>query len=1721
MKTLIVIVALLVGAAIGEEACAPSYTTDPAVKGVFTNAPTSVPAINLPLPSSNVQLRVRGTTEKRDGPAPLVGETGHTQAFGITKTRDDNLYILPLSAYIVSGERGVSHRYTVAFQFRQNPKNSIENKPSPPTAIARISVGFVPKSLVTPTTTFDQVVTAMNAASGFVNAVGANGAVDGKLFTFTTDTSVWQNLNVTFTPASACTNCSLVLRVAAPSWISWWANDYLLDNVVLSRAAVTSFPPQSFTDGSHEKVTLRYAPPVTTPANRTACPFQIAGAKPWHSPSTWPSGKVPTAGADVTLPENTVVIIQSCSLLAAPYGVITIPKSSVLVFDDADIEIHITQIFVYGALKIGSETCRYFGRIKIVFHGVRAAVLNGQSPSTAKWTLPSKGIVAPGGQVDLHGKLYDRTWTRLATSAYAGEDRITLQHPVNWDAGMEVAVITTSYFDKPDDHKNDRVIVAAVSRDGKTVSFTTKLKYDHYAGPEYQAEATLLSRRISLESDLKDSDADKFGGHVLITSAGSGRFSGIELIRMGQQNVMGRYPLHYHMLDDTTIDNNSTVVIDAPSPAVNITGALNTVTAQANELFLYEGTTYLQSNRADGKTSASATYSFKLATTGKHNIYVTYNRLSATDGWNSVPVTVTVGAGAPVVFRLNQSTKDPRDTRKKWEFVATIDVPATATGKVTVTISNVGAPLNKIVRFDAVKIAPLNPSRSYARDVSVHDSYWRCITVHGTNGVTLSRNSGFNIQGSCYYLEDGVEERNIIEYNLAAHVHVIGRPAAGDNQPGENFVQSDSLQNPADSTATGLYVSNARNWVYGNAASGGWVGIAFPNFPKPIGMYAGSDFGEYNPLNRPQLAIDGNTAHSAGYYWSSGSCVYVGAWLSIQGDGKLKYNTGRNSRTTINTDGSTGYLSFNNTLLALCNKGLQHWGNNVEVVNYEIHDSAHGAVLFGDCFLNNALVNARTANTVGASSIQYAAWMGIDRLGFQFYDTWVRTMLDNVTFRNFGAKDSVFLPMIHSDQFKPQGISAVKGIRYENVVAPVVINSPAWQDTGSAFQYSILDFTGSAVMKTTPSIIGSFNDWWYAGSDCKLQWNVWVCDWTADRGVAWISMNIAGVSRTDAESGQPAATQHIGYACQQPLSTTTPQRYSSSNRCIVLTKNLDTTGLANRIWNYRFFGAGTGKTPDGTATALGASPKSFQINGFQIPFGNFIVTSYSYPRGTTFKITITFKWSCWPQNQAIDVPVAGSLAEILSPNETQKPRSEWVCPAASCGICKTGATGPMWFYDSNTETLYVRVVDPSMYRISNSPIVDLNFTRDGMWLNTIEGGYFYQVDASCTPLCAGKNLCGNSDNWITQASPVKNPKMILPPNYDTCGNLPSAKAVPAAPAAVPAVLAASPLPAMPQYPAAVLSKKPVLTPATELETDVSRSMIADVEDEEMDEKSEVKGLSRVAQLKKDKRAGLRKLQRTAYEIGGLKSELGRINRAARETQAANLAAAKKQRAARKQRKQLTREWRRLSRKLKKTKRVAKNKEKIGRIKSKLVVTERSLNAAKKAEREARRDRRSSSRNYRQMLSEAERKSKMIKAARRKRASQGQQTSRLQRCIIGKCSKSEEESDIAETETDTDENGEEMGVDKESMDEMLKGLGVADDEEATLTKDDDGEAVMQAVNQLLSGADSITSDIPAEEMQQAEMEEEMEEKKSAPETDSETEDFLDLAELFSGVSTDDQ
>ena len=55
----------------------------------------------------------------------------------------------------------------------------------------------------------------------------------------------------------------------------------------------------------------------------------------------------------------------------------------------------------------------------------------------------------------------------------------------------------------------------------------------------------------------------------------------------------------------------------------------------------------------------------------------------------------------------------------------------------------------------------------YIKNAAIHDTYSRCVTVHGTNYLQVENNVTYNTVGHCFFLEDGIEHGNQFVHNLA------------------------------------------------------------------------------------------------------------------------------------------------------------------------------------------------------------------------------------------------------------------------------------------------------------------------------------------------------------------------------------------------------------------------------------------------------------------------------------------------------------------------------------------------------------------------------------------------------------------------------------------------------------------------------------------------------------------------------------------------------------------------------------------------------------------------------------------------------------------------------------------------------------------------------------------------------------------------------------------
>ena len=337
-------------------------------------------------------------------------------------------------------------------------------------------------------------------------------------------------------------------------------------------------PPlgQYIPSGYSERIVIPQPKVPNLSASRTNCPHLANGWLDWHSPTTWSNGVVPSSGA-VTLPANSRVLIQKT--VVGQLGIITIPVTSSLIFGENanGIEIKVQGMDVKGSLIAGSSTCRIQTPITITLVGSRPV-----NPVVNRPPETYKGISVTG-TLSLHGKQYFRTWTRLAKSVKVDDTELILQDSVNWEAGQEIVLVTTAMKDSREWHQNEVHTISSItspsakSGTGSSIYLNDPIEYAHIANAGYQAEVGLLSRMIVIQGSPTDSeptdqdplycvlangrdrygdtgapcaykDITGFGGHVIVMGSGRGYVSGVEFYRMGQTNVLGRYPIHFHLL---------------------------------------------------------------------------------------------------------------------------------------------------------------------------------------------------------------------------------------------------------------------------------------------------------------------------------------------------------------------------------------------------------------------------------------------------------------------------------------------------------------------------------------------------------------------------------------------------------------------------------------------------------------------------------------------------------------------------------------------------------------------------------------------------------------------------------------------------------------------------------------------------------------------------------------------------------------------------------------------------------------------------------------------------------------------------------------------------------------------------------------------------------------------------------------------------------------------
>jgi hypothetical protein len=173
----------------------------------------------------------------------------------------------------------------------------------------------------------------------------------------------------------------------------------------------------------------------------------------------------------------------------------------------------------------------------------------------------------------------------------------------------------------------------------------------------------------------------------------------------------------------------------------------------------------------------------------------------------------------------------------------------------------------------------------YIRNSAIHDTFNRCVTVHGTNHLRVENNVTYNTVGHCFFLEDGIEHGNAFVRNLAiqtkchptkacvptvlaASGEAFGLTAQQARTSGQravaNGIADADVLLPSDNTVASFWITNPDNTFIDNVAAGSDVNGFWVSLPEhPNGQFEGTEISQNTwPRRTPFREFRGNVGHS-------------------------------------------------------------------------------------------------------------------------------------------------------------------------------------------------------------------------------------------------------------------------------------------------------------------------------------------------------------------------------------------------------------------------------------------------------------------------------------------------------------------------------------------------------------------------------------------------------------------------------------------------------------------------------------------------------------------------------------------------------------------------------------------------------------------------------------------------------------------------------------------
>ena len=370
----------------------------------------------------------------------------------------------------------------------------------------------------------------------------------------------------------------------------------------------------------------------------------------------------------------------------------------------------------------------------------------------------------------------------------------------------------------------------------------------------------------------------------------------------------------------------------------------------------------------------------------------------------------------------------------------------------------------------------------YIRNAAIHDTYNRCVTVHGTNNLQVENNVTYNTVGHCFFLEDGIENGNQFIRNLAIQTKChTSKPcvptnlaAAGEVFPGgRNGQQSKEVLLPSDNTVASFWITNPDNVYRDNVAAGSDSNGFWMSLPEhPNGKFEGSEVSRNTwPRNMRLREFKGNVAHSNYDGFMFDRNIAANNTFGVTGNMHISRENPADPRSPIVEQVFEDLTAYKNR-----NGGFWGRGEVRTIRNYKSADNAMGYTQASGLGGGASVGNPYTSRVVDSLFVGETENIGNPRTdgekaygrslpkpdmpdfpirGYEYYDA--RHDVVNTTFRNFednATRKTGALSYLMFTSFAVSSNNAVEKVKFENakpVYFPPMENNRKWaSDNGSS-----------------------------------------------------------------------------------------------------------------------------------------------------------------------------------------------------------------------------------------------------------------------------------------------------------------------------------------------------------------------------------------------------------------------------------------------------------------------------------------------------------------------------------------------------------------------------------------------------------------------------------------------------------------------------------------------